>query len=596
VQKTLIAFDVDRIKDYVFATDKLNEIRGASALLDRLNRESMRTVAAEQFSSTHIITIYTNGGQGLFLVMGDDATTHTFGKAVKKAFAATTYDGASVTYVTQPLPDDLPDDANLIRQTDLSKYFELIQVKIQLKKASPPATQTLISHPLMQVCAACGLRYAEKQDQSVLSATEIRLCCSSCSEKQEEDNRIKKNLQDDDVFTPLHKSEVLSQKLWERIIFYLQEDESTIGYPAYNFFPDESDKQAKPKRPNDFNVFRQFRQQKEYIGLIYADANNMGKHVTAQKTLNDYKNFAEEVDGFIHTALARAIKKHLPVKTIKASEEENSGPHFPFDIFMVGGDDIIMLTSAEQAMDVANTIAQEFRKVANNEYSLSIGIVLAPIKYPFGQLLGLVEQELKNAKKASATVRQRQAGGKQGIAEDDSRLSFTVVTGGMQVNAESPYYRKRKGAGKEGDLEFFATLRPYAPAQLQKLLQTIREGEKLNLGRTKLHQLREAIIKMNHTTSLIDGMAVLHNWKPQQREFIINYLCKCSLDGAYNDLQQRATASDGKYLSSIYFPWFMTKQDQHTIYRTSLLDLVELYDFVANEESDTGNNLKKGEQ
>jgi hypothetical protein len=37
--KSLVAMDTDHIKQYVFATDKLKEIRGASSILDRLNRE-----------------------------------------------------------------------------------------------------------------------------------------------------------------------------------------------------------------------------------------------------------------------------------------------------------------------------------------------------------------------------------------------------------------------------------------------------------------------------------------------------------------------------------------------------------------------------
>ena len=38
MELSLIAFDTDHIKRYVFATEKLKEIRGASSLLDYLNR------------------------------------------------------------------------------------------------------------------------------------------------------------------------------------------------------------------------------------------------------------------------------------------------------------------------------------------------------------------------------------------------------------------------------------------------------------------------------------------------------------------------------------------------------------------------------
>ena len=37
-KRFLVALDTNHIKQYVFATDKLKEIRGASSILDNLNR------------------------------------------------------------------------------------------------------------------------------------------------------------------------------------------------------------------------------------------------------------------------------------------------------------------------------------------------------------------------------------------------------------------------------------------------------------------------------------------------------------------------------------------------------------------------------
>src|SRR5579883_487790 len=44
VGKSLIAFDTDHIKGYVFGTDRLKEIRGASSRLDYLNRITMKAL------------------------------------------------------------------------------------------------------------------------------------------------------------------------------------------------------------------------------------------------------------------------------------------------------------------------------------------------------------------------------------------------------------------------------------------------------------------------------------------------------------------------------------------------------------------------
>lgn len=68
-KKSLVALDTDHIKQYVFATDKLKEIRGASSILDRLNREDMEKIVRQRDPGAK--TIYANGGSGLFLISTD---------------------------------------------------------------------------------------------------------------------------------------------------------------------------------------------------------------------------------------------------------------------------------------------------------------------------------------------------------------------------------------------------------------------------------------------------------------------------------------------------------------------------------------------
>jgi hypothetical protein len=55
---SLVALDTNHIKGYVFATDKLKEIRGASSILDRLNRRAMRKLALSE--DPEAIEIYAN--------------------------------------------------------------------------------------------------------------------------------------------------------------------------------------------------------------------------------------------------------------------------------------------------------------------------------------------------------------------------------------------------------------------------------------------------------------------------------------------------------------------------------------------------------
>src|SRR5260370_27860765 len=140
----------------------------------------------------------------------------------------------------------------------------------------------------------------------------------------------------------------------------------------------------------------------------------MGKALMEQDTLGKRQDFADNLDESVFEAMATAISQHLKLQTIP-----KKGSLFPFDILLVGGDDIIMVTPAAKASDVALTIAQEFERLTKEKdpkgkgYTLSVGVVLAPVKYPFGLLQDLAEGALKFAKKRSLS--------------GESRINFVTV-------------------------------------------------------------------------------------------------------------------------------------------------------------------------
>jgi CRISPR-associated protein Cmr2 len=262
---------------------------------------------------------------------------------------------------------------------------------------------------------------------------------------------------------------------------------------------------------------------------------------------------------------------------IPASKDEP--PMFPFDILLIGGDDVMLVTPASLALDVACTIAKTFYEQTQGEgpngkgYTLSIGVVLAPVKYPFGMLQDLVESTLKFAKKASTKNPPKTTYG-------NTVINFMTVTGSNSLNFNKVYdtLHEKHGRVDGRDAQFYATLRPYSVEELTELLTMIREGRQKRLGRTKLHQIREAVLRMNLTTSVSEGLAVLSNWRGKQREFVVEEFYK--LAGRHQK-QHRDLEKPGTLFQRVTFPWFA--DGPHT-YRTPLLDFVELYDFVAQEE------------
>ena len=530
---------------------------------------------AEQYGAK---IIYANGGSGLFLVPTQQATA--YGQHVQRAFQKETGGGASVTYVIEPLPEHVQSVENT---ADLTDTFQLLQLHLQEMKMHPPTSLALTAHSFMRVCDACGVAYASPEDEegkrNVVRdpGEENEQFCLSCQWKRDRDRRVKDLINQKIKYgTNIDSKEYL----WNQVLTRLQKMHYTIPHGT--------------ERPKDFNVFRDFRGAKDYLGLIYADANNIGRAIEDYSTLPGRKQFADWIDDAIYTAICTAITDHLKIDELLKSVEKKSADSpehvFPFDILLLGGDDICMVVPAAVAFDVALTLAETFHKETHQERSLSVGVVLAPIKHPFGFVRELAETTLKFAKKDGADARAQAA--REGKIIDDTRINFLMVTGGSSTEFssvyKSMYYKRMKDAGQE----FYATLRPFSPETLHGLLDALREDGAASLGRTKLHQIREAVLKMNLNTSVSDGLAVLRNWRKDEREYVVRNVYEFA-----NSYQtpQTDTSDPIAGFPRVTFPWFADGQStkkNHTydVYRTSLLDFIELYDMVAkegNNDSDT---------
>ncbi len=422
--------------------------------------------------------------------------------------------------------------------------WRIREAKSNLEVDKAPDSIALPSHPFFSPCNSCGSAYAEetRRDPDDTEETEGSYC-RICLKKRDEDFAVKDSISD--MIRDAREEQLSDKTLWGRILQSLgkKRDAAKQTY----------DLSATPKRPGDFNFFTRFTRGKEYLGLIYADANSMGKTIQGLNTLQEMKEFAQQVDDAIFDAMGYAINEHLPVQH----------GFFPFDILLIGGDDIVMVTTAEKALQVASTIAEQFHQFTQRKYTLSVGVVLAPVKYPFGLQQTLAEETLKAAKKSGSSGKDSQ--------HEQTRINFVVVTGSTSLNYQSIYQelRRKKLSGGNDD-EFHATLRPYTLSQLKILLTELEQGNKRRLGRTKLHQLREAILKLNNTTTILEALSLFRNWKTEEKAFIKQIVDK---------FDSRST--ERKQKDGITFPWFI---DGKATYRTPLLDFIELYDFVASEE------------
>ncbi len=507
MSKSLIALDTDQIKGYVFATSKLKEIRGASALLDYLNREEMPRLVGVPPSDQ----IYANGGGGLFLVDSDKAEDTI--SRVEYSYREATHT-ASITGISVDLPTDYGNDVEA--QLELARY------RLRVAKDSRNAPTLPVTHPLMHFCDSCGTGYVTTLMQS-------EQLCPGCSLKRQQDEQVKANIRRwADVPERL---DVDSSHLWERLIANLkQQDYPVTGYG----------------RPEDFEELGQQSVPKGYLGLIYADGDGMGRQIGQIKSLAEMRSFAQAVDGSIYQATVEAIGTHL------SPSDKNT---WPFDILLLGGDDLVMVTRAQSAVEVALYIVERFpeltRELWGQSLNLSASVVLAHVNYPIGSLLHLAESGLKFAKKTAA---QRKMDGK---ILPGGLLNFLVVSSANHLDFGEYYHQVLLQEEKKDGPVQYRTQRPYTTPEMRALLEQIQNVR--NVPHAKLEQLRAAVFESRQQGGIDTMMAVLRSRK-EPREALL------SLFGETPQQQ-------------LSMPWLQKGDD----WITPVLDIVELLDFVGKE-------------
>jgi len=489
----LLAFDTDRIKDYVFATDALKEIRGASALLDDLNRNVMPDIVRQH--DPEMQTVYAHGGAGLFVLSAKRAEDALV--AVERAYRERTSGGASVTGATLQLTHGFEARTGSIRE-----IFELLQLRLRLSKDTPLEALAITSLPHIRTCDACSQFPASL---SVFEFGSTRLLCDACEKRRR-----------------------TSPGVWERL--------SEKGAPEGDL-------------PSDFSSLGAQSKPRGYIGLLYADGNGIGRELENQETLHTLAEFASSVDEGIHRATCDAASEHLqPTRGL-----------LPFVPLFLGGDDLVMVTRAQSALDVAIALVERFgdhtEGRTGRRLSISVGVVLARASFPFRTMLDLAESALKFAKREGARRK----------LVDRGLINFLSVTSANHLDYETFHNEMLRWRPKGSASKWSRSLRPYTPRELRHLLDVARDLQ--DAPRNKLNALAECVF-LSHNQSVLEGHTVLMRWRGDRQQG--------RKVAQVNTLRNLVDRSGG---GQSMFPWRADNGE----WRTPLLDLVEVFDFVERD-------------
>lgn len=518
MSRALVSFDTDKIKKYVFATGSLKEIRGGSANIDGLNRHEMFKVIQEVDPGAE--KVFADAGSGLFEV--EEARAAEVIRRVEELYRQRTVNG-SITGAWVGLGEagEFPD------------LFKLLALRLRLAKERKGLREVVpAACSFTKTCGSCGREYARHQARG----EEEGYLCESCLVKRKVNREQKKAL----VYWQKGKEAPGWESYWEKILQGLAGEEGAEG-----------EGEVAPYPPETFSDLGKMSEPKNYMALIYADGDGFGQELETLGSVEELRNFSQMVENSLVGALNETIQENL----------RPAGRELPFNILLLGGDDLLLATAAEKGIGTALGLCEKFAAKTRQQgrpLTLSASVVISHAKYPFSSLLDLAEGSLKFAKDRGA---RRRRGFSPGYL-DQGFINYQVISSGSSRGFARDYqelYTVHPGGNGHGDgRALYRTLKPYTCQELRRLVKLV--GQLKDFPRNKLHLLQE-IVFMDYEGSILAYLEMVIRMKKAQRL----------------QLHQVLDAFAGPGGGQVVPPWVFSGQETLS---TPFLDLVELYRFV----------------
>jgi len=528
----LVLYDADQIKSYVFATGHLREIRGGSMIVERLTGRDAIETHVSTWNGARVI--YAAGGAGkVRLASEEDA--RDFQAWLEARYRRET-GIASLTSVRVPYQDDF---AKTVRHGERG-LRRAKDARLGLASYAPNATGRwtleghrsawqLASGPYSRFCPSCGVGPASRRDPR-----RGEWVCVPCALKRREIDRLRRDMRGD-------KDEGLA----------LNGDSffgaSFVKYARQQWPQASWDKAAFPPH---LEALGQMSRPENYVGFVYADGDAMGQLLHSLRTEDEYARVSQALTEATRVATFQALGAHLCPRDGIA----------PFEVTMIGGDDVILIVAAHRALEVALTYSRTFTsgvyERTGHRVTASVGIVLAHASQPILYLERRASELLRLAKRAR---------------KGEAMVDYLVVTSPTL----NPVERVRARDYEDDHEWLHRTRRPYSLSALERLLTWARKikfeppaagatgnAEDRLFPHNKLIALYQAVFRPK-AQSMFDAAHVISRLSAAHRQQI----CALARDLGFDDA----------------FPWGETTGSRWS-WETALPDLVEILDFCQQPE------------
>lgn len=577
MSRYIMTVETVKIKDFLFSTNKLRIIRGASYLLDYLNQIVVPEILKNNGVKKEDI-IYIGAGNAKFFVDSEDIA-EKIAKEVKKAYKREAPNSkiiASFAETEYKVGGDNSKNKRKIWE-DIDELAK--NTAIEKSKGFPMMNLDFIG---VEKCELCGRNSAQISVENLerdlenigLNVKDGRVKLDDFSVENdcliEDDYSIEipklreqiKDLTGTKNGTGDNKG-IICEECLRKLIFSnrVKDTKSEKKISFYNNMKEEFNTIELGTEISDYE------NGKSFIGFMYSDGDGLGdflknvsdkfkKETDNPKVEEDYlgflNKFSETLDKNTKDALLEAIKEIFAEK----KDEKRFG-----EFLIVGGDDVCAVFNPELVLELSEKFQKIFEKkmkkyisgtkAKDSSITSSSGVIIAKSKTPAFQLF---EQALKLQKLAKAKRYEHSA--KTGF------IDFQVIgsEGCVDIDSFRKTINKKDEVKKKDNL---VMERPYAidieesskVKNVEELFTTIKELKEIKFPKNKLRYIYELKRdkKLDDFEKKMEFINILSKMKDEHINFIKeNY----NIDYDYQEFE--------KYFNNIF-------------------DIVELYDFVGGE-------------
>lgn len=337
---------------------------------------------------------------------------------------------------------------------------------------------------------------------------------------------------------------------------------------------------------------------KGFVAFIYADGNNMGGYIQKIKSPEEYAKFSLDVFKATEQSVYRALAKHLPPHQLEGLTEPESLHRngtwiHPFEIITIGGDDVMLIVPANKALQIAQTIGEEFEKIlfenkdtyrineneviqksvkchryqdpekkplpSSCQLSMSTGVLITSYSTPIYYAEKLTNQLLKSAKKKAKTLKEK-------FCYHSGTIDLLALKSVTMISSNIKEFRETGLTKEQGKHKLKLYAAPYTLYEIGGLINTIAALQKAEFPRSQLYQIR-SFLEQGKRTAILNYLYFRSRLKPELQKHL-----KENFDEAWC----QAKTNTGNIV-----PWMYDTKDE--FYETIWREMVDLYPFVDAE-------------